>query len=308
MDVLVSGSSGLIGSALREALRDAGHLPVRLVRPSSPREGDTVLWEPKEGRIEGGALEGVQAVAHLAGEPVIGRWTDRKKRRIRASRVAGTRLLAETLAGLQRPPAVMLSASGIHWYGSRGEEVLTEESSPGPGFLAEVVREWEAATGPAEAAGIRVIHLRTAPVLSTEGGLLAAQLLPFRLGLGAKLGSGRQWMSWIALEDHVGAMLYLLNRPDARGPVNLTSPNPVRNVTFARTLGRVLGRPVFLTVPKFAVELVLGADAAEEFAFSSTRVLPARLVDEFAFRFRHPGLEEALRAVLERPKHGRGQS
>ncbi|MFN2557302.1 MAG: TIGR01777 family oxidoreductase [Nitriliruptorales bacterium] len=302
MDVLVSGSSGLIGTALRQALRDAGHHPVRLVRPSSPREGDTVLWEPTDGRIEGNALEGVDAVVHLAGEPLLGRWTERKKRRIRASRVAGTRLLAQTLAGLRRPPAVMLSGSAIGWYGSRGDEVLTEASPPGRGFVPEVAREWEAATAPAEAVGIRVVHLRTGLVLSPEGGLLAAQLLPFRLGLGARLGSGRQRMPWIAIDDHVRAMLHLLDRQEARGPVNLTSPNPVPNVTFARTLGEVLGRPVFLTVPKFAVELVLGAEAVEEFALSSARVLPARLVEEFAFRFRHPELEDALRALLDRPK------
>ncbi len=304
MDVLISGSSGLIGSALRKALRDAGHHPVRLVRPDSPREGDTVAWAPREGRIEGNALEGVDAVVHLAGEPLLGRWTERKKRRIRASRVAGTRLLAETLASLQRPPAVMLSGSAIGWYGSRAEEVLTEASRPGTGFIADVAREWEAATTPAEAAGIRVVHLRTGLVLSAEGGLLAAQLLPFRLGLGAKLGSGRHWMPWIAIHDHVRAMLHLLERPDARGPVNLTSPSPVRNATFAHTLGQVLNRPVLLTVPTFAVELVLGAEAAEQFAFASTRVLPARLVDELAFRFVHSHLEDALRALLDRPRAG----
>lgn len=304
MDVLISGSSGLIGSALRQSLRDAGHHPVRLVRPESPREGDTVLWAPMAGRIEGNALEGVDAVVHLAGEPLLGRWTDRKKNRIRASRVAGTRLLAEALAGLQRPPSVMLSGSAIGWYGSRGEEVLSEASRPGTGFVPEVAREWEAATAPAEAAGIRVVHLRTGLVLSVEGGLLSAQLLPFRLGLGAKLGSGRQWMPWIAIHDHIRAMLHLLERRDARGPVNLAAPNPVRNATFAHTLGQVLGRPVLLTVPKFAVELVLGAEAAEEFALASTRVLPARLVDEFGFRFLHPELEEALRALLDRPQAG----
>lgn len=303
MDVLVSGSSGLIGNALRRVLHDAGHHPVRLVRPGSPKDGDTVRWEPTEGRIEGQAIEGVDAVVHLAGEPLLGRWTEQKKRRIRASRVLGTGLLSETLAGLQRPPTVMLSSSGINWYGSREDEVLTEESAAGTGFLAEVCREWEAATAPAEAAGIRVVHLRTAPVLSTEGGLLAAQLLPFRLGLGAKLGSGRQWLSWIAIDDHVGALLYLLDRSDVRGPVNLTSPSPVRNATFARTLGHVLGRPVVLTVPPIAIELVFGSEAVQEFALASTRVLPARL-SELGFRFRHPELEDALRAVLDRPRAG----
>lgn len=304
MDVLVSGSSGLIGSALRRALREEGHHPIRLVRADSPKAGDTVRWDPAEARIEANGIEGIHVVVHLAGEPLLGRWTEKRKRRIRDSRVGGTRLLAETLAGLQRPPTVMLSGSAIHWYGPRGEEVLTEESSPGTGFLAEVVRDWEAATAPAEAAGIRVVHLRTAPVVSTEGGFLAAQLLPFRLGLGAKLGSGRQWTSWIALEDHVRAQLHLLERSDARGPVNLASPNPVRNATFARTLGQVLGRPVFLTVPPIAVELVFGSVASEEFAFGSLRVLPSRLTDEFAFRFRHSELEDALRAVLDRPKAG----
>lgn len=302
MDILVSGSSGLIGSALREALRRSGHHPIRLVRPQSRQADDSVRWNPAEGRIEAEAIEGIDAVVHLAGEPLLGRWTDSKKRRIRDSRVAGTRLLSGTVAELRRPPTLMLSASGLGWYGSRGDEVLTEDSPPGTGFLAEVARQWEAATTPAQEAGIRVVHLRTGLVLSTEGGLLAAQLLPFRLGLGAKLGSGRQWMSWITIGDHVGAMLHLLERADARGPVNLTAPNPVQNATFAHILGRVLGRPVLLTVPPIAIELVLGAEAVEEFAFASNRVLPDRLVDELAFQFRHPELEEALRAVLDRPR------
>ncbi|MDP8932274.1 MAG: TIGR01777 family oxidoreductase, partial [Actinomycetota bacterium] len=296
MDVLVSGSSGLIGGALRQALPESGHRPVRLVRSESPKAGDTVRWDPSEGRIEAEAIEGIDAVVHLAGEPPLGRWTDDKKRRIRDSRVHGTRLLADTLANLRRPPTVMLSASAIGWYGSRGDEVLTEDSPPGTGFFAEVARDWETATAPADEAGIRVVHLRTGLVLSTEGGLLAAQLFPFRLGLGAQLGSGRQWMPWITIGDHVAAMLHLFERRDARGAVNLSAPNPVRNATFARTLGRVLGRPVFLTVPRIAIEFVLGAEAAEDFALASNRVLPARLVDEFGFRFRHPELEGALRA------------
>ncbi|MDQ3932124.1 MAG: TIGR01777 family oxidoreductase [Actinomycetota bacterium] len=302
MDILISGSSGLIGSALRERLRTSGHHPIRLVRPESPQAGDVVRWNPTEGHIEAEAIEGIDAVVHLAGEPLLGRWTDRKKRRIRDSRVQATRLLSGTLAKLRRPPAALLSASALGWYGSRGDEVLTEDSPPGTGFLAEVAREWEGATAAAQEAGIRVVHLRTGLVLSTEGGLLATQLLPFRLGLGAKLGSGRQWMSWITIGDHVGAMLYVLERADARGPMNLTAPNPVRNATFAQTLGRVLGRPVLLTVPPIAIELVFGAQAVEEFAVASNRALPARLVEELAFPFRHPELEGALRAVLDRPR------
>lgn len=307
MDVVIAGASGLLGTALRDRLREAGHRPVRLVRPSSDAstrrssEGlvDTVSWDPSQGRIEASALEGVGAVVNFAGEPLFGRWTARRKQRIRDSRLRTTTLLATALAGLQRPPSVLLSASAIGWYGDRGDEVLTETSPPGQGFLPRVCREWEASTAPASEAGIRVVNLRTGLVLSTRGGLLATQLPVFRLGLGARLGSGQQWMPWISIEDHAGATLHLLERGDSAGPVNLTAPSPVRNFEFAQALGRVLNRPVVLRVPKAAVRAVFGSEFVEEFAFSSARVLPARLRD-LGYTFRHLEVESALADQLQR--------
>lgn len=271
------------------------------MRPDSPRDGDTVGWDPAGGWIDHQGLEGTDAVVHLAGENLFGRWTAAKKRRIRDSRVAGTRLLAEALAELDDPPSVLLSGSAVGVYGSRDDEVLTEESRPGAGFLAGVCRQWETATRPAEDAGIRVVHLRTAPVHSPDALLLKLQLPAFRVGLGARLGSGQQWMAWIHLTDHVRATLHLLDHTDATGPVNLTAPAPIRNADYAATLGRVLGRPVFLSVPTVAVAAVFGADAAREFATASQRTLPARLIDDLGFTFDHPDLEQALRDILDRP-------
>ncbi len=304
MDVLISGSSGLVGGSLRAALEAEGHRPIRLVRPGSrERSGDTVRWDPSAGEVETGGLEGVDAVVHLAGEPLFGRWTAAKKRRIRDSRVGGTQLLATTLAGLDRPPRVLLSASGIHYYGrDRGDEWLTESAPPGDGFLARVCRDWEAATRPAEEAGIRVVRLRTAPVLDPDGDFLKLQLPFFRLGLGGRLGSGRQWMSWIAMDDHVAGQLHLIDDERVRGPVNMCAPNPVRNAEFAQTLGRVLNRPAVMVVPRPAVGLLFGRDFAEEMAAASQRVRPGRLVDETGFRFRFPYLEDALRHLLDRPR------
>lgn len=302
MDVLISGSNGLIGSALYAALQGRGDRPIRLTRSaSSERSGPTVRWDPTGGDIEADAVEGLDAVVHLAGEPLFGRWTEAKKRRIRESRVQGTHLLSRTLADLDDPPPVMLSGSGIHWYGSPGEEVVTEDSDPGTGFLAEVCQDWEAATGPAVEAGIRVAHLRTAPVQARDADVVKLQAIPARLGLGGKLGHGRQWFSWIALHDHVRAMLTLLGRDDASGPVNLTSPNPVRHREYADTLAHVLNRPRFLSVPRFAVAAVFGATMADEMATASQRVIPERLTEEFGMSFEYPRLEACLRDVFDRP-------
>ncbi|HEX2026492.1 MAG TPA: TIGR01777 family oxidoreductase [Nitriliruptorales bacterium] len=299
MDVVVSGSSGLIGSALCQALEAAGHHPVRLVR-SDTAGPEEVRWDPTSEHVEAAALEGIDVVVHLAGEPLLGRWTAAKKRRIRDSRVEGTHLLAGTLAGLQRPPRALLSGSGIGYYGAdHGDELLPEDTPPGDDFLARVCKGWEAATQPAEEAGIRVVRLRTAPVLSPDGDLLRLQLPFFRLGLGGKLGSGQHWFSWISLEDHVRAQLHLLEHPVAAGPVNITAPTPVRNAEFARTLGRVLGRPVLLTVPTLAVATLFGRDFADVMATASQRAIPKRLLDEFGFAFRHQTVEEALRAELQ---------
>lgn len=302
MDVVIGGSSGLLGTRLRRALRDRGDRPIRLVRPQTDdRSGDTVRWDPSSGEIEAGALEGVDAVVNLAGAALFARWTDERRRRIRASRVDSTRLLAETVAGLDRPPRVMLTGSAVGYYGSRGDEVLTEDAAPGEGFLADVVQELEAAAGPARDAGVRVAHLRTAPALARDAMVLKLQLIPARLGLGGKLTHGRQWFPWIHVDDHIGATLHLLDTEEAAGGFNLAAPEPVRHAEFARTLGRVLNRPAALTVPKPVISLVFGRTAADEFAAASQRVLPHRLIEELGFGFTHPDLEGALRDLLDRP-------
>ena len=299
MRVVVSGSRGLIGSALVPSLEAGGHQVRRLVRGQAT--GDDVAWDPRGGTIDATALEGTEAVVHLAGEAIgAKRWTKAQKREIRDSRIRGTRLLAETLAGLDRKPAVMVSGSGVNVYGStRGEEVLTEDSALGQGFLAEVCKEWEAATAPAQEAGIRVVTTRSGIVLSASGGALAKQLRFFKLGLGGNLGSGWQYISWISIDDEVGAIGHALTTASLHGPLNLTAPNPVRNAQFTKTLGHVLGRPTFLPAPRFALALVLGRELATELLLGSLRVLPARL-EASGYAFRHPELEGALRHALGR--------
>lgn len=266
-----------------------------------PAGPDEYRWDPSAGDVEPAALEGLDAVVHLAGETVAGRWTDDKKERILRSRVDGTRTLSEALAGLERPPRVLVTASAIGYYGDRGDEQLTEESSSGDGFLAEVVREWEAASRPAEEAGIRVVRLRFGIVLSPAGGALETMLTPFRLGVAGKLGSGRQWMSWISIDDVVGAIRHALVADELAGVANTVAPNPVTNAEFTKTLGRVLGRPTLLPVPGAALRLALGEFSQE--ALSSTRVVPRRLL-ESGYEFRHPDLEQALRHVLGRGATG----
>jgi len=296
----MSGASGLIGSALAARLREDGHDVLRLVR--RPPQAGEIGWDPVAGRIDADALEGLDGVIHLAGENVGTRWTAERKRRIRQSRSRGTRTLAEALARLRRPPRVLLSASGVGVYGNRGEEILTEASptlSAPPDFLVEVGREWEAATEPARAAGIRVVLLRFGIILDPAGGALARMVLPFRLGLGGPLGGGRQWMSWIAIGDAVGAVRHALVTESLAGPVNVTSPQPVTNRTFSATLGRVLGRPAVLPVPAVALKLLLG-ELATVALLGSQRVIPERL-QRSGFGFRHPGLEGALREVLGKP-------
>ncbi len=300
MKILLTGSHGLIGSALAPALTAQGHRIVRLVRvPSTPSPGDAA-WDPATGQIADRApLEGVDAVIHLAGENVAaGRWTPARKARIRDSRVQGTRLLAETLTHLSRPPAVLLCASAVGYYGDRGDEILREGSPPGTGFLAEVTRDWEAAAEPARRAGIRVVHFRIGAVLSRAGGLLPRVLPIFRLGLGGPLGSGRQYMSWIAIDDLVNAVLHLLARDGLTGPVNMVAPAPVTNREFTQTLGRVLSRPTPFPVPPIALRVLFG-EMADDALMSSARVEPAKLL-ESRFTFRFPDLEQALRALLHR--------
>lgn len=295
MKVAVTGATGLVGSALVPVLATAGHEVVRLVR-AMPTAGGDIHWDPAAGRLDAASLEGLDAVVHLAGERITGRWTAAKKARIRSSRVQGTRLLAETLARLTRPPKALVCASAVGYYGERGTEVVREESPPGAGFLAEVCREWEAAARPAAEKGIRVVHLRIGVVLSAAGGALALMLTPFKLGLGGRVGSGRQYMSWIAIDDLAGIIPHALTNESLRGPVNAVAPQPVTNLEFTKTLGRVLGRPTIFPMPAFAARLAFG-EMADELLLASTRVEPARLIAS-GYKFRAPELEAALRRLL----------
>ena len=298
MDVLVSGSSGLVGSALVSALGDEGHQVRRLTRSggSSPEGG--VRWDPSSGMIDAAGLEGVDAVVHLAGENIVGRWTAAKKARIRDSRVEGTYLLSGALAKLSTPPKVMVCASATGYYGERGNELLTEESAPGHNFLAGVCQEWEAAADPAREAGVRVVYMRFGIVLSTEGGALATTLPIFKLGGGGRIGSGRQYQSWIALDDVVGAVLHALSTDSLSGPVNVTVPDPPTNIEYTNTLGRVLGRPTVFPLPAPVARLVLG-EVADELLLASQRIEPARL-KESGYSYRYPQLEGAFRHLLGR--------
>jgi uncharacterized protein len=297
MNVLVTGSRGLVGSGLTDALMAAGHSITRVVR-ATPRDGET-MWDPVAGSTDADRLEGHAAAVHLAGEPITGRWTPAKKARIFHSRVEGTRFLSSTLAGLKQPPAVLVCASAVGFYGDRGDETLTEESAPGSGFLPQVVRAWEAATEPAQAAGIRVVHLRFGVVLSRRGGALARMLLPFRLGFGGPVGSGRQFISWVGLDDAVRAIELAIAQRDLMGPVNVVSPHPVTNGEFARTLAHVLRSPALCRVPACVIRLVLG-EMGRELLLSSVRAVPSRLLAS-GFCFCHPDLDVALRHVLSNP-------
>ena len=299
MNIAVTGASGLVGSALGSFLEAGNHRVIPLVRRAL-RPGENVLrWDPSSGAITPAGPFVADAIVHLAGESLMGlRWTAEKKRRIRESRTTATRLLVQTLTRLQKPPAVMVCASGIGYYGSRGDEVLNEDSRLGTGFLAELAREWEAATAPAIARGIRVVNLRLGVVLSARGGALAKMLTPFRLGLGGVIGDGAHWMSWIALDDVIGAIQHTLTTDSLRGPVNAVAPAPVTNAEFTRTLGRVLGRPTLVPLPAFAARLALG-EMADELLLASQRVVPARL-QASGYAFRHPTLEGAFRAALDR--------
>jgi len=297
LDVLVSGSRGLIGSALIPALANEGHRVVRLTRSDS--NGDNaVRWDPSAGTIDAARLEGIDAVVHLAGENIVGRWTSDKKRRIRDSRVRGTRLLAETLAGLPAPPRVMVSASATGYYGDRGNELLREESAPGANFLAGVCQEWEAAAEPAREAGVRIVHPRFGLVLSPEGGALGTTLPIFRLGVGGKIGSGRQYWPWVAIDDVVGAIVHTLTTGSLEGPINVVVPDPPTNAQYTRALGRVLNRPAIFPLPAPAARLMLG-QVADELLLASQRVEPAKL-RESGYEYRYPELEGAFRHLLGR--------
>ncbi len=298
MHVLVSGSTGLVGSALVPFLKASGHRVTRLVRTPNP-PGDALFWDPAAGIAARPGFGEPDAVVHLAGENIAGRWTDEKKTRIRASRVVATRVLCESFGRLPKPPRVLVAASAVGYYGNRGDEVLDEQSEPGEGFLAEVCRQWEAATAPAAELGLRVVNLRLGVVLSAAGGALASTLLPFRLGLGGRLGSGRQYTSWVALDDVLGAIRHALSADALRGPVNAVAPQPVTNREFTKTLGRVLRRPTCLPVPATILRWLLG-EMADGLLLSSARVEPCRLL-AVGYVFNYPELEGALRRVLGKP-------
>jgi uncharacterized protein (TIGR01777 family) len=299
MDVAVTGSSGFIGTALVAALTDTGHRVRRVVR-RAPSRTDEVRWDPEAGTIDADGLAGVGAIVNLAGEGIATkRWSDEQKRRIRESRTSGTRLISEAAAGLDSRPAVLISGSGVDYYGDRGDEELTEASPPGAGFLAGVCVDWEAATQPASDAGIRTAMLRTGIVLHPDGGALPRMLPLFKLGLGGRFGNGRQWWSWITLEDEIGAILHLLDN-DVSGPVNCVAPQPVTNAQFTRALARVLHRPAVVPVPRLGPAVLLGSELVQSLLYDSHRVLPARLVDS-GYRFTSPGLEGALQHLLGKP-------
>ena len=297
MKILVAGASGLIGAALVSRLKQENHEISRLVR-RPPVSADEIQWDPATGVIDEARLAGTQAVIHLGGASIAGkRWNDAYKREIRDSRVNSTRLLSETIARMPQKPEVFLCASALGYYGERGDEALTENSPQGYGFLPDITAEWEAATAPAFDAGIRVCNMRIGVVLSKTGEVPRGLLLPFKLGLGGKLGSGRQYMSWIHLDDTTRAFIYALNAPSLSGPVNVSAPNPVTNAEFTRALASVLSRPAFFTVPTFALRIAMGELA--KFALASSRMQPERLTESgFSFKWQH--IEPALRDILDK--------
>lgn len=295
MRVLVTGSHGLIGSALIPRLQQGGHTVTRLVRGTAG--AGEVAWNPDTGTIDRAGVEGHDGVVHMAGVGIGDhRWTEEHKRAVLESRVKGTRLLSETLASLEQKP-VLVSSSAVGYYGNRGDEELTETSSPGDDFLADVCKQWEAATAPAEASGIRVVHLRTGIVLSANGGALRQMLTPFKFGLGGRLGSGRQWFSWITIDDEVGAIVHALTNADISGPMNATAPNPVTNADFTKALGRALHRPTVVPVPTFGLRALFGREMAETMLLTGQRVLPT-VLQRTGFGFQQPNLDGALSAIL----------
>ncbi|MFY9341357.1 MAG: TIGR01777 family oxidoreductase [Planctomycetota bacterium] len=301
MHLAITGASGFVGSALLPALRAAGHTFVRLVHRPDP-SADAVLWHPSTGSLDGSRLHAIDAVIHLAGENVAkGRWTTNRRRELADSRGPATERLCRTLVQLPTRPRVLIAASATGFYGDRGDEELDERSAPGQGFLADVARAWEAGTKPAIDAGLRVVNLRIGMVLDPSGGAMAKLLPPFRLGLGGRLGHGRQWLCWITRHDLVRAIAFALDRETLRGPVLAVAPAPVTNAEFTRTLGTVLRRPTVLPVPAFALRLLLGT-MADELLLASQRALPKALLAA-GFTFTHGELDPALRALLAPAPH-----
>jgi uncharacterized protein (TIGR01777 family) len=297
MRILISGSHGLIGSALTARLKADGHTVIRLVRTKPIDTEGAVAWQPEEGWIDLGAAGAIDAVIHLAGANIAsGRWNPARKKLIHNSRVKSTRLLAGAVAALAQPPGVFISASAVGYYGDGGDRQLSEEAPSGRGFLAEVCRGWEAACRPVTEAGVRTVMLRIGMVLAASGGALERMLTPFRLGLGGRLGSGRQFVSWISIDDVLGAVVHVLSERSLAGPVNLVAPEPVTNAVFARTLARQLGRPAVLPVPSLVLKIMYG-EMAEALILSSVRAIPARLLQS-DYRFRHGQLSQALQDII----------
>jgi uncharacterized protein (TIGR01777 family) len=300
VDVLVTGSHGFIAGALIPRLRADGHRVLRLVR-GDPEGLDDVRWDPDADEIESDRLEGIDAVVHLAGAGIGDKkWTPERKQLVLTSRTRGTGLLARTLAGLTQQPSVLVSGSAIGYYGNRGDAFVIEESAPGTDFTAEVVRAWEDATQPAEEAGIRVVRIRTGIVLAPHGGVLKRLLMPFKLGLGGRTGSGDQYMSWITLDDEVGAIAHVLTHDDVRGPVNLTAPNPVTNRELTSALGGALHRPAVLPTPLLPLKVLYGAELVQSLLVDGQRVSSAKLVAS-GYEFEHEQIDDALHAVLRAP-------
>lgn len=296
MKILITGSTGLIGSALADFLRSEGHSVAGLVR-SKPEPGSAdVYWNPSAQEIDKAGLEGIDAVVHLAGESIEGRWTEKKKARIYNSRVNGAMLLSDTLADLEDPPDALISASAVGYYGDRGDEILKEDSGPGSMFLSEVCKAWEAGTEPAEKRGIRVVNTRFGIVLTPKGGALERMITAFNVGLGGKLGTGKQYVSWVAIDDLTRAISFTLNTDTLRGPINVTSPNPVTNEELTKTLGQVISRPTIMSIPAFMARLAFG-EMADNTLLASARAIPAKLLAA-GFKFQYPEIEAALRQVL----------
>jgi len=297
MKVAITGATGLIGSTLSQRLRQGSHEVVKIVR-GAQAQAPNIAWDPVKGTIDSASLEGVDAVVHLAGESIAAkRWSDEQKKKIRDSRVDGTKLLSTTIASLTRPPKVFVSASAIGFYGDRGNEALTETSSSGTGFLADVCKEWETATQPAKDKDIRVVNVRTGVALSTKGGALQKMLPIFLLGGGGIIGDGNQYMSWLSLDDEIGAIEFALTTDSLSGPVNIVSPNPVTNKEFTRVMGEVLHRPTIFPLPAFAARIIMG-EMADELLLSSQKVIPEKLTAA-GYKFVYPGLKEALSHALQ---------
>lgn len=299
MKVLLSGASGFVGAALQKHLKSCGHQVVRLVRDPKSLADDTIFWDPEHGKADAADLEGFDAIINLSGENIAGsRWNDKQKTQILESRVKSTFTLAKILAKLKRPPEVFICASAVGIYGNRGNQLCNEDTPSGNGFLAEVCRKWEAAAAPAKDKGIRTVHLRFGIVLSKKGGALAKMLPPFKLGLGGRFGDGKQYMSWITIEDLVAIVLFAMTQRRLQGPVNTVTPHPVTNEQFTKSLGKAIKRPAFFNVPAFMLKAIFGKEMAEEMFLNSTRVEPLRL-NEAGYSFLYPELNTALQHLTE---------